>query len=107
MNNIFIKKSDINSFCESLKRQFTVYGVRQKEKGFYVFDEIGEFSDPLENYIPTILPPKKYLFPQQETLLRFKIGPQPDIESIIESKKQVIFGVRPCDIHGIRLLDKI
>ncbi|MCP5005741.1 MAG: Ni/Fe hydrogenase subunit beta, partial [Planctomycetes bacterium] len=46
-------------------------------------------------------------FPQQETLLRFKIGPQPDIESIIESKKQVIFGVRPCDIHGIRLLDKI
>ncbi len=81
--------------------------MKEKEKGFYVFDETEEFSDPLNGYIPTILPPKKYLFPQQETLLRFDIQPHPDIQPIIESKKQILFGVRPYDIHGINLPDKI
>lgn len=107
MKDIFINKDDIDFFCKSLNEEYTVYGVKQKEEGFYVFDEIDGFSDPLENYIPTILPPKKLLFPQQETLLRFNLGSQPEVIPVIESKKQVIFGARPCDIHGIRLLDKI
>ncbi len=107
MNDVLINKMDIDSFCKNLKKEFTVYGVKQKEEGFYIFDEIDEFSDPLKNYTPTILPPKKYLFPQQETLLRFNTQPNPDIKPVIESKKQLLFGVRPCDIHGISLLDKI
>ena len=107
MNDVLINKKDINLFYKNLKKDFTVYGVKQKEKGFYVFDEADEFSDPLEEYKPTILPPKKFIFPQQETLLRFDTQPHPDIKPVIESKKQVLFGVRPCDIHGIRLLDKI
>ena len=107
MNDILIFKEYIGTFCNNLKEAFTVYGVKQKEEGFYVFDEIDEFSDPLKDYKPTILPPKKYLFPQQETLLRFDTQPYPDIKPVIESWKQILFGVRPCDIHGISLLDKI
>ncbi len=107
MNDIIICKRDIGTFCNNLKDAYTVYGVKQKEEGSYVFDEIDEFSDPLKDYKPTILPPKKYLFPQQETLLRFNTQPQPNIKPVIDSKKQVLFGVRPCDIHGISLLDKI
>ncbi len=107
MNDILICKKDIGTFCSNLKEGFTVYGVKQQEEGFYVFDEIDEFSDSLNDYIPTILPPKKYLFPQQETLLRFNTQPLPDIKPVIESRKQILFGVRPCDIHGIRLPDKI
>lgn len=102
-----IKKKDIDSFYKNLKKEFIVYGVKEKEKGFYVFGETEEFIDPLEDYKPTILPPKKYFFPQQETLLRFDTQPHPDIQPVIESKKQVLFGVRPCDIHGINLLDKV
>src|SRR3989338_8436020 len=107
MNDILIFKEYIGTFCNNLKEAFTVYGVKQKEEGFYVFDEVDEFSDPLKDYKPTILPPKKYLFPQQETLLRFDTQPYPDIKPVIESWKQILFGVRPCDIHGISLLDKI
>ncbi len=107
MNDILIYKKNIGTFCNNLKETFTVYGVKQKEEGFYVFDEIDEFSDSLNDYIPTILPPKKYLLPQQETLLRFNTQPLPDIKPVIEFRKQILFGVRPCDIHGIRLLDKI
>ncbi len=104
---ILISKKSIDSFYENLKEEYTVYGVREKEEGFYVFDETDGFSDPLGDYKPTILPPKKYLFPQQETLLRFDTQPHPDIKPVIDSKKQILFGIRPCDIHGIKLLDRI
>ncbi|MDR4506011.1 MAG: 4Fe-4S dicluster domain-containing protein [Candidatus Scalindua sp.] len=107
MKDVLINRKYIGTFCNNLKDSFKVYGVREKEDGCYVFDEIDEFSDPLEKYIPTILPPKKYLFPQQETLLRFETAPHLDIKTVIEAQKQVLFGVRPCDIHGISLLDKI
>ena len=107
MIETIINKSDVGSFYKCLKEEFTVYGVKEKEEGFYVFDETDEFADPLDDYKPTILPPKKYLFPQQETLLRFETQPQPVIQPVIESKKQILFGVRPCDIHGINLLDRI
>ena len=107
MKDKIIKKNDIGHFYKYLKKEYTVYGVKEKEKGFYVFDETEEFADPLEDYKPTILPPKKLLFPQKETLLRFNTQPCPDIQPVIESKKQILFGVRPCDIHGINLLDKI
>jgi len=107
MNDIIIEKRNINSLCQILKKSFTVYGVTEKEEGHYVFAEIEEFADPLEDYKPTILPPKKYLFPQQETLLRFDTKPHADVRPVVESKKQILFGVRPCDIHGINLLDKV
>ena len=107
MKKKIINKNEIGSFYKNLKDEFTVYGVKEKEKGFYVFDETEEFTDPLEDYQPTILPPKKYFFPQQETLLRFDTKPHPDIHPVIKSEKQILFGVRPCDIHGINLLDKV
>ncbi len=107
MISVLIKKEDIDIFLKKLKEEYTVYGVKQKETGFYIFDEIETFSDPLDNYIPTLLPPKKYLFPQRETLLSFSTAPYPEVKPVIESKKQVIFGIRPCDIHGIKLLDKV
>ncbi|MCP4264946.1 MAG: Ni/Fe hydrogenase subunit beta [Candidatus Brocadiaceae bacterium] len=107
MKTVLINKDNIGPFYNNLKAEYKVYGVEEKEEGFYVFDETESFVDPLEDYKPTILPPKKYLFPQQETLLRFDTQPHPDIKPIIDSKKQILFGVRPCDIHGISLLDKI
>jgi hypothetical protein len=39
MNEILICKKDIGTFCSNLKEAFTVYGVKQKEEGFYVFGE--------------------------------------------------------------------
>ena len=79
MNNIIIYKNDIGTFCNNIKEAFTVYGLKQKGKGFYVFDEIDEFSDLLKAYKPTILPPKEYLLPQQETLLHFDTQPPPHL----------------------------
>jgi hypothetical protein len=46
MIETIINKSDVGSFYKCLKEEFTVYGVKEKEEGFYVFDETDEFADP-------------------------------------------------------------
>ncbi|HLG29740.1 MAG TPA: 4Fe-4S dicluster domain-containing protein, partial [Candidatus Brocadiales bacterium] len=101
-----ILKEDLPILYESLKKKYTVSSVVEKEKGKYVFAETDTFSDPLDAYVPTLLPPKKYLLPQQETLFCFRMGASPSVEEEMDVKPQIIFGVRPCDIHAISLLDK-
>ncbi len=101
-----ILKKNLPLLYESLKNKNRVFSVAEKEKGKYVFAETDTFSDPLEAYTPTLLPPKKYLLPQQETLFCFRMGASPSVEEEMDIKPQIIFGVRPCDIHAILLLDK-
>ncbi len=101
-----ILKEELSTLYKSLKKKYTVFSVVEKEKGRYVFAETDTFSDPLDAYVPTLLPPKKYLLPQQETLFCFRTGDSPSVEEEMDIEPQIIFGVRPCDIHAISLLDK-
>jgi len=48
MKKKIINKNNISSFYTSLKKELDVYGVKEKEEGFYVFDETCELS--LANY---------------------------------------------------------
>jgi sulfhydrogenase subunit beta (sulfur reductase) len=50
-------------------------------------------------------PPKRYVFPHIQRMLRHTVGHKPVIEETIESPKRAIFGVRSCDIAGIAQLD--
>src|SRR3990172_8621009 len=58
------------------------------------------------DYTQTVIPPKKYLLPQREELLRFKMdGSQ--IEPTFDGRQTVVLGVHTCDVHAIQLLDKV
>lgn len=60
-------------------------------------------------YVPgvnTKLPARALLFPQCETMFRFRIDHPANPEAPAAPGKQVILGVRPCDAAGIALLDK-
>jgi len=69
-----------------------------------LYDYIQEVKDIVWEYKPTVLSLKKFLFPQDETLLEYtadgKVFPK------IETKFQILFGIRPCDIHGMKILDE-
>ncbi len=106
MKEVFLQKKDIDPFYKNLKRDYKVYRVKKKGP-HYVFGEAPDFWDPGEEYIPTILPPKKYLQPQEETLFCMTLKPRPSLRPKIEAPPQIIFGVRPCDITGISQMDKV
>jgi ferredoxin len=56
------------------------------------------------DYNTTILPPKKYLLPQQETLFTFRTDTM-STSPVFDMRWRVIFGMHTCDLHAMRLLD--
>ena len=101
-----LPKNAYDQFVKALATHNRVVAPVDKE-GKYVFGDISGPQDIAEGYIPTLLPPKKYMFPPKENLLQFTVGENPSVEPVVEAEPLVIFGVRPCDINGIRLLDKV
>ncbi len=55
-------------------------------------------------YIRTILPPKKFLVPPNETLWKRRAGEDYEVPEIPD-RDIVLFGLHPCDIHGVKILD--
>lgn len=106
MKYAILKKSDAGRWFDSLKDKGKIYGPKPKESAF-VFRPIHEFEEMSLEYIPTILPPKKYYFPQKENLLKFKIEPFKTEKAIREFEEFILFGVHTCDIAGIQCMDVV
>lgn len=62
------------------------------------------------DYPNTIQSPKKIVFPQRETFLRFSNAPDTGLEineCLPALEATVVFGVRPCDARALTLTDKV
>src|SRR3990167_1158946 len=95
----FLLKKEIASFVTGLLKEFKVYGPVKKD-GFPMYGEITSPKELNLLHTPTHLSPKQYLFPQRETLLKFKNGDNPSVEPVVEAQDQVLFGVHSCDFHA-------
>ncbi len=101
-----ITKEDLPSFVNGLLSEIEVVGVKRKDGKFH-YDRIENYDELCLDYDVTLLPPKSYLQPPRESLLRFQLGETPRLEPIIEAKPQVILGVHPYDIKAIELMDAV
>lgn len=89
----------------TLLKEYRVYGTVKKD-GFPAYAELSEASELELFSTPTHLSAKQFLFPPRETLLRYDIRHHLH-EAVIESEKQAIVGLHPCDIHAIALMDEV
>ncbi|MCK4912196.1 MAG: Ni/Fe hydrogenase subunit beta, partial [Candidatus Omnitrophica bacterium] len=105
-NYVILKKEDFNEFIKRLgKIQKVVAPVKRGLKNF-AFEEVTSGEDISLTYIPTILPPKKYFMPQEESLAEFnKKGNK--WETVLEYEELTIFGVHTCDLAGIQCLNMV
>ena len=99
-----LKKDHLDSFISKISQDQKV--VAPVDKGFdqFSFEEVTSAKEISLKYIPTILSPKKYFMPQQETLLEYKNG---KMEAVVEYQKMVLFGVHTCDLAGIQCLNMV
>ena len=103
-----IDKKDFLGFLKKLAKEYTVVGPVEKEPGQCAYVPLEDFSALRMDYVHTILPPKKFFFPQEETLLKFDLaGDKPLIEAVVEKKPLALVGVHPCDLNGIQRLDRV
>jgi len=106
-----IDKGAMAGFVSSLAQQYEVVGPRAKQ-GQFVFDSITDYTQLRLDYTTTILPPKKYLLPQEEVLFTFGRRSASDGEGLsatpaFDTRARVILGAHTCDIHAMSLLDAV
>jgi len=108
MNILKLEKSKLSGLLKSWNDDFEVM-VPAVENGNLVFGNLGDYEPVLDFNGRPLLPPKEFMFPQIEKTFSFnaadntKIG----IETHLDNTKRVIWGIRPCDLKGIKTLDTI
>ena len=102
--NIFeTTKQGILSCIDEVLCDYQVAALTNKD-GQTKYDYIQSSSEIEFDYKPTILSPKKFFFPQEEVILDY--SSDGEVEARVDVKPLVLFGIRPCDLNGIRILDE-
>jgi sulfhydrogenase subunit beta (sulfur reductase) len=100
-----LPKAALGEWVDRLCRSYRVVGPTPLH-GQHIFNEV-QSADQLElGYPTTVIPPKKYLFPQREGLLRFEDGGR-SVVPTLEARPTVVLGMHTCDLHAIHLLDRV
>ncbi len=99
----------IGRILERLRQDYEVYAPFQGRGRDTFFDRVtAENQDQVQLHLPNpYYPPKRYVLPHLERLMtmrregaEWRIEPAPDVQP------RAIFGIRSCDVAGIRHLDR-
>lgn len=94
----------LNELLSELSREYRVVAPIEKQ-GVTVFDEVNDPSEiKLDGYTNTLYPLKKIFLPYREVLREYDDG---NLRVEYKTGKTLLFGVRPCDVHGLLVLDKL
>ncbi len=103
-----ISKEDFQNFINALIKDdsLNVIGVKARGNKF-AFDPLDSAEELRLDYDVTLLPPKKYFFPQRETLFTYDISNGFSAKNPEEPKPMIIVGVHPYDIVALHHMDEI
>ncbi len=104
MRYVSLQKDKLPQFVNSLQKKYKVVAPVKKEN-LFVFATIEDPEEVELDYMPTILPPKKYFLPQHEKLGSFVKDNVAMADTNIDVEPTVLFGAHTCDIEGIECLD--
>lgn len=96
----------VRRFLERLKGQYRVIGPKA-EGGVFVFKELQGVEEVVLDYPIALYPIKGFLLPPKEEYLRYRKDGKVDVYAMVEEvPPTVFFGIHPCDLHSLWLLDE-
>ncbi len=103
-----LSKEAFEEFIDNLiaDNSLNVVGVKSKGEKF-AFGPLESANQLRLDYDVTLLPPKKYFFPQRETLVTFEVDSGFQAKDPKESKSNVLVGVHPYDIMALLHMDEV
>jgi sulfhydrogenase subunit beta (sulfur reductase) len=106
MGALILNRNALPGWIELIRDEYRLIGPQRVNDG-YIYEEIHSPATLELDHPLTILPPKKFLFPSQEELIRFNFGvDHREISPVFDDRPTVIFGVHTCDLHALELLDR-
>ena len=104
--SLSIQTKDLKHFLAEIIEKYPVYGPIEDKLASasrFRFAKLSHAKEYTMHYGPTVIPPKKYLFPAREDVFRFEKG-----EILPPTNREfVVFGVNKRDGEGLFYLDKI
>lgn len=101
-----IDKARLPDLVSGLATEFEVIAPVEKD-GRFVFAQTSDASEIRLDYDTTLLPPKKWFFPPEETLMRFRVADNEVVDDEVYAAPRVIMGLHPCDINALLLMDNV
>lgn len=103
MSLLELQQAELEAWVTALIGHSRVMAPQAKGKAF-AFAPLAQAPDLRLDYDVTVLPPKQYLLPPRETLLRYS---DDQWESQLDGEPFVLLGVHPYDVVAIAQMDQI
>jgi sulfhydrogenase subunit beta (sulfur reductase) len=106
MKVLTLSKDKLDFFA-AVVQQFGEVHAPVEQNGKFAFRRLARWSDARLDYQRTLIPPKKYFLPPKDTLFQYKEGQGyvPVMEAA--DRRIILFGVHPCDIYALNILDQV
>lgn len=104
---MFATGKELRAWIDRLVQEFDL--IAPQDVGGHVLYRPAASSDPvLFNYQRPEMSAKEYVLPDTEVILRIEEqGKQVEFEEHLPPGRQVLFGIRPCDAHGMSAIDAL
>ena len=99
--NASISKSDMMKALSKAGADYKIAALTKKQEKI-LYDIVNNVDEIEDEYIQTVLSPKKFFFPKEEVF--FDYTAEGDITPKYNAEPLVLFGIRPCDINGMKIL---
>jgi sulfhydrogenase subunit beta (sulfur reductase) len=104
MTDLIVPKGKLDEILYGIMREFRLVAPVRKD-GILMFNEVKDKADIVLTDEITYKSHKEFVFPQTEKILVF--DENGDVESIQETEKTVILGVRPCDLEALKVMSAV
>jgi len=103
-----LDKRKVPQWLEVLEKDFELIAP-VKNHGEVLFMSFAEGSQVALDYDNTLVPPKEFFLPTTETMFSFTTSKGGFNIALPEEegKRRVIFGIRPCDVNALSILDRV
>jgi sulfhydrogenase subunit beta (sulfur reductase) len=100
-----VTPSGLNDWLNGIAARRTLIAPRNVS-GVVLFRRVGKSQEIARDFTRPLLSVKELFLPPTERLFTIqKTGQEVHLDETFPEWETVVFGVRPCDAHGIRLLD--
>ena len=107
MANKTIKKDQLKTLLDKVAQAYQLIAPVQNS-GISTFKPVQSGEGIVLDYQNSVVPPKNYFFPQSEKMFSYDTkDPSWAIKPEEGVPKRVLFGIRPCDVKSVKLLDKV
>lgn len=101
--DLVLNKNYLSYWLRQLRKERQLIGPMRGFKGDFVFKSIEQIHEISLDCPASVPLPKEFVFPHVEEMFEYSRG---KIDALSRNEKKIIFGIRPCDMSAINLIDR-